>query len=111
MRVSSATCGLFVTLTLAALSACGWPGAGRVPLEDEKAFLDAAREKVQSAREYGNGDLVEMAERVCYMAAVPQGARLIGDEYGGIATRDRELLAYISLTEGCPIAGGTTDRL
>lgn len=82
-------------------------GSQSVSLEDEGAYLKAVRSDVPSSEAYDDGDLVEMGEKVCSEMATEPGVRILKADYVDIAADDRERLAYVALTEGCPKWGGS----
>lgn len=79
--------------------------AGCAPstLDDADGYVTSVRRDIASASSYSDDDLVEAGESICADGGSTEtGARLLADRYEDIAARDRERLAYLAITVGCP---------
>lgn len=84
-------------------------GCSAGSLEDEGAFLKAVRADIPSASAYSDSAVVEMGSKICEDATATQPAvRLLEQQYKEIAPKERERLAYLALTKGCPERSGST---
>jgi hypothetical protein len=84
-------------------------GCSAGSLEDEDAFLKAVRADIPSASAYSDSALADMGSKICEEAPATQPAvRLIEQQYKDVAAKDRERLAYLALTKGCPEKSGST---
>jgi hypothetical protein len=83
-------------------------GCSAGSLEDEGAFLKAVRADIPSASAYSDSALVDMGSKICDDAPATQPAmQLLEQQYNEIVPKDRERLAYLALTKGCPERSGS----